>query len=132
MPQNVSGEDGPRVRRDPRRSLGRRGEELAARYLENRGYRIVSRNYRLPFGEIDLVAEANGILAFCEVKSRTGITYGRPFEAVVARKQRRLCMLAQAYLQDHPHLSRREIRFDVLSVYLSKDGPYIEHILNAF
>lgn len=111
--------------------VGRRGEELARRHLEGRGYRILAANYRVRFGEIDLIAEERGTLVFIEVKTRTGITHGHPAEAVTEAKQRQLARVALEYLSREQQ--ERPTRFDVVSVLLAKGGPpQIEVIRDAF
>lgn len=67
--------------------LGDRGEEIAARFLERAGWRIVNRNFRLGHKEIDLVAARDGVVAFVEVKTRSGGGFGHPLEAVTWRKR---------------------------------------------
>jgi putative endonuclease len=66
--------------------LGSKGEDLAVRFLEKKGYRILSRNFRTPVGEIDVIAEDRNTLVFIEVKTRTDDSFGHPFEAVTFRK----------------------------------------------
>lgn len=96
--------------------LGRRGEDRAlAWYLDN-GYRLVERNWRCRSGEIDLIIGHGQEIVFAEVKSRSSIRYGTPFEAVDDRKQRRLRRLAAIWLSTHPSPVARPIRFDVVSV----------------
>src|SRR5690606_2608835 len=73
---------------------GRAGEERAARHLVARGYEILDRNWRCPQGELDIVAERGGMLCFIEVKTRRGLGFGHPFEAIDERKRRRLWRLA--------------------------------------
>jgi putative endonuclease len=112
-------------------SVGRKGEELARRHLERHGYRILTCNYRVRFGEIDLVAEEKGTLVFVEVKTRTTITHGHPLEAVTVAKQRQLARVALHYLCCEPR--ETPIRFDVVSVLLGKNRPpTIEITRNAF
>jgi putative endonuclease len=86
-----------------RGELGRRGEALACARLTEAGLRIVARNWRCQTGEIDVVAEAPGLLVFCEVKTRRGVGYGTPAAAVNAAKQAQLRRLAGAYLRATPH-----------------------------
>src|SRR3984957_20951807 len=82
-------------RPDPRRRLGVRGEQLAAEHLERLGYRIVGRNYRTRWGELDLVAHDGRLLAFVEVKTRRASGgAGSPFEAVDRRKQAQVRRIA--------------------------------------
>jgi putative endonuclease len=112
------------------RRLGTEGEEAAARFLKKKGYKIVSRNFKSPVGEVDIIAEDGDTLVFVEVKTRTDDSFGHPFEAVTGRKQEKLRKVALSYLK----YSRREVasRFDVLSVEAKGDGYTIEHIKDAF
>jgi putative endonuclease len=113
--------------------FGRDSEAKAARYLRRAGYRIVARNYRTPFGEIDLVAYDGSVLAFIEVKARRNERFGAPHTAVTADKRRRLTRVALAYLAGmrpagHVLASRRadepSCRFDLVIVESEvKRGP---------
>ncbi len=82
--------------------LGRAGEDRAAQYLEERGYAVLDRNWRIRDGEIDLVVARPGELVIVEVKTRRGSGFGHPFEAIDARKQQRLWRLAVAWIAAHP------------------------------
>lgn len=115
-----------------RRTLGQRGEALAARFLRRQGFRIVGRGVRTGLGELDLVAVDGRTVVFVEVKTRQTGQQGHPAEAVDLSKQRRLTLLATAYLQRHGLLNHHA-RFDVVAVTWP-DGrrPRIEHIRNAF
>ncbi len=115
---------------DARPELAKRGEAAAALRLQQEGYRILAANHRSPFGEIDLIARDGDTLVFVEVKTRRGRS-GSPKEAVTPRKQRRLSLLALAYLKAHGRLDR-PARFDVVAVSWGKDGPEIEIVRNAF
>mgnify|MGYP001273006155 CR=1 FL=1 len=110
---------------------GKQGEELAAAYLVEAGFRIVERNYRCRFGEIDVVAEEGETLVFVEVKSRRSTTYGGPLVAVDARKQGKISRISLHYLAERG-LRHRPARFDVVAVLLLPTGPRIELIRNAF
>ncbi len=101
--------------------LGRRGEELAARHLAQQGYRILARNYRRRFGEIDIIARHRGQLVFIEVKTRLSTRYGSPFAAVDRRKQHQLVRVATDYIARH-HLEDEVARFDVVAVTRDRDG----------
>ncbi|HQJ35005.1 MAG TPA: YraN family protein, partial [Rhodoglobus sp.] len=83
-------------------ALGRRGEEIAARYLASRGLAIVERNWRCPQGEIDLIARDGGELVFVEVKTRSSVAYGHPLESITPVKLARLRRLAAAWCDAHP------------------------------
>ncbi|RDI69484.1 YraN family protein [Nocardia pseudobrasiliensis] len=113
-------------------ALGAHGEELAARYLRAAGMRIVDRNWRCRYGELDLIARDAAVTAFVEVKTRTGLSFGRPAEAVTRTKQRRIRRLAVLWLEAHPGPWVR-IRFDVVSVLLLPGRrPVIEHLEAVF
>ena len=120
-----------------RQLLGRRAEDQAAERLAARGYRILARNARTRYGEIDIVAMHRGVLVFCEVKAgRPGVGAGpeRPALAVDFDKQRRLRRLAAAWLVDAGPLPWfEEMRFDVIGITFNGAGPAeVEHIRNAF
>ena len=102
-------------------SLGKQGEGLAASLLKKNGYRIVGRNVRSRFGEIDLVARDGPALCFIEIKTRTGFRFGLPEESVTPQKRWRLTRLARWYLQFH-RLEDLPVRFDVVSLLIAPDG----------
>lgn len=118
---------------DRRLSIGRRAEGIAADYLAALGMRIVTRNWRRPEGEIDLVAEEAGTLVFVEVRSRTGVNHGHPFETVDRRKRSRIVRSSILYLGEEI-ASARDYRFDVVGVVFPEDGgePTCEHLRDAF
>jgi putative endonuclease len=108
--------------------LGRRGEDLAAGYLEAQGMRVVDRNWRCPDGEIDIVALDGDALVIAEVKTRTSLAFGHPFEAVGPDKLARLHRLAAAWCRDH-ELRMPLRRVDVIAVLDDgAGGPSIEHL----
>ncbi|HKY08687.1 MAG TPA: YraN family protein [Candidatus Binatia bacterium] len=111
--------------------LGKEGEQLAARYLQNKGYTVVERNYRCSAGELDLVVLDQRVVVFVEVKTRTGHAFGTPFEAVEFRKQRKMIRAAQFFLAQKG-LQQRDARFDVVGVSWAGGAPVVEHIENAF
>lgn len=97
--------------------LGRAGEERAASYLRDHGYTVVDRNWRAPQGELDIVAVRGGELCVVEVKTRTSERFGHPFEAIDARKRRRLWALALAWAVAHPDSARgRSIRLHAIGI----------------
>lgn len=100
-----------------RRAFGQAGEDAAATWYRARGYEVLARNWRVPGGELDLVAArpAEGLLVFCEVKARSSGRYGSGFDAVDGRKQRRLRALAGQWLAaQERHWD--QLRFDVVDV----------------
>ena len=115
------------------RSRGARGEELAARYLIEKGFILLDRNYRdnLSRGEIDLIARIGTCLVFIEVKAGRGSAFGPPESWVAARKQMRIARAANRYLQDHL-LQDAECRFDVIGIHMDRKPPEVVHIEQAF
>ena len=118
---------------DPRHSLGRRGEALAAEHLERLGYRIVARNHRTRFGELDLVVTDDEVLVFCEVKTRRA--GGDPWENLGPAKRRQVRSMGRAWLSetsDRPRTS--ELRFDAIGIVLDRDGALVrlDHLEGAF
>jgi putative endonuclease len=111
-----------------RQPLGSYGEEVAARHLVALGMVLLDRNWRCDQGEIDLVARDGDTLVVCEVKTRRGLDYGTPVEAVTARKASRLRRLAACWLAQHP-VHPREVRIDVVGVLRRPQGPVlVEHL----
>ncbi len=113
------------------KETGKRGEEIAAAYLEKAGYRIRERNYRCPFGEIDIVALDGKEVVFVEVKGRKSDDFGEPEAAVDARKQAKLSRIALNYINEHD-LNDRNARFDVVAVRFLKGSERVRLIKNAF
>ena len=112
----------------PKDALGRQGEQLAAEYLKNAGFRILDRNYRCAEGEIDIVAVDRRELVACEVKTRSGVRYGTPVEAVTATKLRRLRRLAAGWSSSHGWFFE-QLRVDIIGVLRLPSGEYtIEHV----
>jgi putative endonuclease len=110
--------------------LGRWGEDAAARYLTERGYKVIARNVRTEFGEIDLIAKQGDQLVFVEVKARSGSQFGQPEEAVTQTKQEHLVNAAESYLQTNPHAE--DWRVDVLAIRRNASGKLeIVHFENA-
>ncbi|MGH3565789.1 MAG: YraN family protein [Pseudonocardia sp.] len=112
--------------------LGRRGEDLAVRYLEQCGLVVLSRNWRCRDGEIDVVATDSDRLVVCEVKTRSGTRFGEPAEAVTTRKAIRIRRVTQAWLAAH-QVRWCEIRFDVVAVLAEPGRPVtVQHYQAAF
>ena len=111
-----------------RSALGRYGEDVAARHLSDTGMEVLARNWRCDLGEVDLVARDGDTLVICEVKTRRGLDYGTPLEAVTARKLARLRRLAARWMAEsaqHPG----DVRIDVVSVLLRRQGAaLVEHV----
>jgi putative endonuclease len=114
------------------RTLGARGEKLAVQYLQKKGYKVIERNYRCQWGEIDLVARDKGTLIFVEIKSRSSSGFGLPQDAVDRFKQEKLIQVAKAYMAEHHLQETIPARFDVVAVKLTPAGPEMELIKDAF
>lgn len=108
--------------------LGRRGEDLAVAFLERSGYEILARNWRTPTGEVDIVARKGTITAIVEVKTRTSVRSGHPFEAITFRKLGRLRALAAEWSAAHGRGSSL-LRIDVVGVVAPAGAPaVVEHL----
>jgi putative endonuclease len=112
--------------------VGKYGERVAARYLEEQGLEVVDRNWRCEQGELDIVAREGDVLVFVEVKTRSSVAFGVPAEAVTRVKANRLRGLARSWLADHPH-AYGGLRFDVISVLRQPAGAaHVLHLQDAF
>ena len=119
-----------------KKELGAKGEEIAARYLKSLGYRILERNYRVRYGEIDIIAEQGTDLVFVEVKTRSGTLFGSPFDSVTVSKQRQLSKVALEYINKQG-CNNRPARFDVVGIEFQVGGntfreAVIKLLQNAF
>ncbi len=112
--------------------LGRWGEELAVRHLEKTGYVVLSRNWRCRDGELDLVATDRKRLVFCEVKTRSGLGFGSPAEAVTPAKADRIRRLAHQWQRTFM-LRWCPVRYDIIAIVARSDArPRVRHIKAAF
>ncbi|OKY74459.1 MAG: YraN family protein [Desulfobulbaceae bacterium DB1] len=113
-----------------RQSLGKKGEEIARKFLRRQGYTIIEHNFRTRNGEIDIIAREGATLVFVEVKTRSDARFGSPFEAVTTRKCKTISRVALEYLLAHGGLDQ-PCRFDVVSVRPG-ENPEVEIVRNAF
>jgi len=100
---------------DPRRAFGNEGEKTAADFLSRKGCKIIGRQVRTAFGEIDLVCEDQGEIVFVEVKARSTDEFGNPEAAITAKKFETMSRCAQAYLAEHA-LESKPWRLDVVAI----------------
>ena len=110
---------------------GNKGEAAAAKFLKAKGYKILAKNFRKTYGEIDIIAQKGENIAFVEVKTRKSDAFGTPAEFVTVKKQKRIIKAAYTYVQEKD--LDAEFTFDIVEVYL--DGRKIKeinHIKNAF
>ncbi len=112
-------------------NLGKRGEDIAARFLLEKGLALIARNFRDKFGEIDIIAKDRETLVFVEVKTRRSDHFGRPEEAVTPAKQQQIIRVASYYLVQHKLLDA-PVRFDVIAIIIDQGNPQITHLVSAF
>ena len=114
--------------------IGKKGESIAAGFLEAKGYHILDRNYRFERGEIDIVALQlePAELTFVEVKTRSGTQWEDPELAVTPAKQKQIFRVADGYIYEK-QMSTVPVRFDIIAIHLDQTGhPLIRHIEDAF
>ena len=114
--------------------LGAAGEERALKFLEEKGYTAVARNYRFERAEIDLIVKDNmrHLIAFVEVKTRKNKKFGEPEESVTQKKTEQICKSAEGFILQHPEFEDYEKRFDIVAIIIDGESETIKHIENAF
>jgi putative endonuclease len=111
--------------------LGKRGENIAKRYLEDNGYEILDENWVHGKAEIDLIAYKNKTIIFVEVKARTNLTFGQPEDFVTIAKQKQMELASLQYIDIMNH--QNEIRFDIIAITFNKNNTHtLKHIEDAF
>lgn len=113
------------------KDIGQRGENLAAEFLERIGYEIIERNWRGRNGEIDIIARDRNCLVFAEVKTRTRMGFGHPFEAITSKKLQTMRQLVSQWCHSKG-LSAVHVRLDAVSVLLLGAKVQIEHLKQVF
>lgn len=114
-----------------RHDTGSKGEDFVADFLRKKGYKVVARNYKTRFGEIDVIARDAKFLVFTEVKTRDEKSLGHPLEAVTIQKQKKIILAAQSYIQKFG--CSLQPRFDVAAVFTKDDRIIgVDYITNAF
>ena len=115
-----------------RLSLGHLGESIAAAFLEKKGYTILERNWRSPYGEIDLIVMENNVITFVEVKTRASSSLGPPEISITPRKEEHMRSAAEYYIQQHPELIN-DWRIDAVTVQIQANDspPIIDHFENV-
>ena len=114
--------------------VGRFGEQVAVKYLEDMGFEILERNWRCRFGEADIIAmDEDGTVVFVEVKTRRTVDAGLPEEAVTEEKQRRYERISMCYFMDVDWIDRIPLRFDCIGICITKDNQaMVKHHRNCF
>lgn len=110
--------------------FGRKAEELAVKYLQEKGYNILARNYIYRKGEIDIIAQKGDILAVVEVKARSSAVFGNPEQFVNKRKIELITRTVDHFIEEN-NLDV-EVRFDIMAILRSNDGHSINYIEDAF
>jgi len=128
---DVSIKSDPETWRDERHKRGLAGEGVAMRFLEARGWRVVSHRFRLGRLEIDIIARKGPVVAFVEVKTRRGAAFGSPLEAITWTKKREIVRVARGWM-DRFGRPQDVYRFDVIGVTLSATGTCVTHVEDAF
>ncbi|AFH48343.1 Putative endonuclease [Ignavibacterium album JCM 16511] len=121
-------------KKENKKTFGSEGEEIAAKYLVEKGFEIIERNYFVGHGEIDMIATdpKDNYLVFVEVKTRNTMDFGDPAYAINKKKMTQLKKLAELYLAEK-NIMEQDCRFDVITVLMiDSDNPIIEHFENAF
>lgn len=115
-----------------RQSLGHLGESIAAVFLEKNGYTILERNYRTPYGEIDLIVMRNDVIVFVEVKTRANSSLGPPEISITPRKEEHMRNAADYFIQQHPEMIN-DWRLDAITILMrtANSPPLIDHFENV-
>src|SRR3990167_3890760 len=111
-----------------RQQIGRTAEQKAAEFLQKKGLRLLKKNYRCCFGEIDLIMEDRDDIVFVEVRYREAVDHGHPLESIDGRKVKKIIKTATYFLQKTQLLDKKNGRFDVIAIHQTT----IEWIRNAF
>lgn len=117
-----------------RQELGKEGEDIALKFLKDKGYRLIARNYAVQrYGEIDLIMQDGNYLVFVEVRTKRNTIYGTPLETINYEKRRQIVKMARLYMIRKKVDSNVFCRFDVVGIVLPKGGePQIEYYKDAF
>ncbi len=114
-----------------KRNIGQKGENIALEFLENKGYKVIEKNYVKNHGEIDLITSIEDTIVFVEVKLRNSLKFGHPLESMSQKKIAKLVETANLYIVDKG-LEEKLVRFDVISILKCNEAYTIDHIENAF
>ena len=113
------------------KAVGKYGEDRASEFLERLGYQLIERNWRCEVGEIDIIAKDRDCLVFAEVKTRTRLGFGHPFEAITSAKMQKMRQLVGEWCRAH-RISSVQVRLDAISVLITAGRIHIEHLKQVF
>jgi len=112
-------------------AIGSTAEDMAAEYLQSKGYRVIARNHRTRFAELDIIAASKDVVAFVEVKFRKHTGFGGGAGAITPDKLRRLRNAAEVWLSEHEEYSSLQPRIDVVTIEGDLPGASLEHLENV-
>lgn len=112
-------------------AIGSTAEDMAAEYLQGKGYRVIARNHRTRFAELDIIAASNDVIVFVEVKYRKYAQFGGGAGAITQDKLRRLHNAAEVWLSEHEEFADHQPRIDVVTVEGDFASASLEHLENA-
>jgi len=110
--------------------LGKKGEEMAVAYLQEKGYEIVTRNFRYQKAEVDIIARKEGVLAVVEVKTRSSPDFGAPEDFVKRKQINSLVNAIDFFVNDHA--LDVDVRFDIIAIVKNDTGTEVQHLEDAF
>ena len=120
----------PAKKQTAKQKLGKLGEKLAKKFLQNKGYRLISENFYTRFGEIDLIFLKGSVLIFVEVKTRSSLVKGLPIQAISRKKLHNIYLAAELFLQKNPQYQKYQLRIDAISILKSQANFKIKHFQN--
>ncbi len=115
-----------------RRSRGRKAEDIACEFIKKHGLKIIKKNFRSRFGEIDIIALDKNTLVFLEVRSVSSLKFGFPEESITSSKKKRLVSTAQVFIKNNETLKKYGCRFDFIGIIWKTDKPEIKWTKNIF
>ncbi|MBI1307778.1 MAG: YraN family protein [Bacteroidetes bacterium] len=113
-----------------KKALGRKGEEMAVRYLIKNGFEIIDRNFRIGRAEIDIIAKENEEWVFVEVKTRSSVKQGYPEQSISIKQEETLRSAALDFMFDRPEIPF--IRFDVVAIHKEENRTHLKHFRDIF
>ncbi len=114
-----------------KKRIGNKGESIAEEYLKQKGYKIIQRNYRCRFGEIDIIAKDGNTVVFTEVRTKQNNNFGSPQESITPAKIEKISKASLSFIQEKK-MAGFSYRFDLIAITFSQGRQNIEHIENAF
>ncbi len=115
-----------------RRSRGKEAENIACKFIKRHGLKVIKKNFRSKFGEIDIIALDKNTLVFLEVRSVSSLKFGLPEESITSSKKRKLVNTAQVFIKNNETMKKYSYRFDFIGIVWKTDKPDIKWIKNVF